>query len=843
MLLWRQARYRPLLTILMVAGVAIGVAMIASIDLASNSALRAFEYTAEAMRGKATHVITADPNTIPWSVYVDLRARLQIRNSAPVVTDRVTVRELGDMPMALLGVDPISEGPFRSFTGSSTSVPFSPAAMRFMTEPFTLLASPLWAERRGVSPGDTLTLVFQGRQQAFTVLELWDDSGQRAAGSLDNLLLTDIANAQIFLGRSDSLDRIDLLLTGPRADETVAMLRQELPATVQIEPAHQQYETIRQLTSAFRLNLSALSLLAVVVGTFLIYNTLSFNVTRARRTLGILHALGMVRRQIFALIMMEALVLGLAGSALGLVSGRLLATRLVELVANTYQDMYFLETMRTVVMEPATLAKASLIGIGCTLLGASVPARAAARTQAAQAMQDWGAAPETGASAGRHARIGSLAIGSGGLLLLPSLPLAFVFTGIFACLAGTAFLVPVLLQRAMQGLLRMVAARSMPFLKIALRQPLHRLGQTSVAVAALMISLSVVVGVGSMVGSFRTSVETWLAQVLQADIYMTGARGNAPPFLVPEQLPALQALPGVDQVAWAHETRVRTADFGPLRALILSDDNAKATRVYTSQIPHRTNLWDEAAQQEALMINTAMAHRHQLRAGDTLNLVTPQGVQSFLIAGVSKSYEAVSSILLDDAVYRQFWPEPGLTSVSLTLAAGQDPGPVLAILEDRFNRSRHQVRIMSHRELRLDALNLFDRTFAVTGALQVLAMIVSFMSVLASLMGMMLDQAREFATMKAVGMTRLQIGRLLFMEAGVFGISAAVLAIPVGLLLSVVLVYIVNVRSFGWSLDWTWQPLETVKAMAVGLGASCLACIYPIWHLQTRVHRQDLRME
>ena len=845
-LLQSQWRRNPAFAFLIVAGVALGVAMASSIDMASASALKALEYSTQTVRGPASHVITARPDRIPWPAYVDLRTRLGVRNSAPVVTDRVEVSGSDGQGrfMALVGIDPIAEMPYRSWLGT-TGRPEQDFDLlrRFISTPYALLVGERTAERLDLDVGSPLLLAFQGRRQTFQVVGIAKTTARGSGLYAADALVTDIADAMAFLERPQVLDRIDLFLTPAAAAQALPRLQEALPDAAYIEEASRSFESIRRLTRAFRINLGALSLLAALVGTFLIYNALSFNVLKARRALGMLRALGMTRVQLFALVMAEALLLGALGSVAGLAAGRLLAEGMVNLIAQSYGDLYFLETVRSVRAPAWVAGKGVLLGLGCALLGAGAPAWEAARTEVSQVMRSWGVASERQSAGRRSAAVGGAGVAVGGLLLLPAFPLAVTFGGIFIALVGVSFLVPAGLQFCARCALHRLESRSAPFLKMALRQPLRRLEQTAVAVAALMLSLSVVIGVGVMVGSFRASVEAWLDQVLQADIYVAAAATNATPFLPPDSAPAIAAWPAVARVNTILDTEAQAPALGMLTLVVLSGDDAKFTRRYTSRLPSAINLWEAAVQQDALMINEPLARRHGLAAGDRVTLVTRQGPTSFLIAGVFAAYDAIPVLLMDRAVYRKFWDAADVTGLSVTLHDARNLEATLSALADYFHARAWPPLLLSHRALRRDALATFDRTFAVTGALQALAMCVSFMSVLASVMGLMLDQAREFATLRAVGATKFRMGQLLVMESGLFGLSATALAFPVGTLLSFILIYVVNVRSFGWSLDWSWQPMEFGKAAAVGLAAALLASAYPIWHLNARVLGQAPRRE
>lgn len=841
-LLGRQLWRHPLMTFLTAAGVALGVAMVAAIDMASISARDSFAFSTQSVRGSASHSITALPNRIPWQVYLDLRTNLGVRASAPVITEFVTVAELNGLTMTLLGVDPIAEAPYRSFLGEVGGIALgSREAIDFISIPFTLFVDEQTASSHGLAAGDTLELSFAEHSQKFEILAVMSESTSNTGNLPSNLLITDIRDAQDFLDRHGWLDRIDLFFQEHEAAANVEMLQEKLPFSVQIEPASESYDALNQLTKAFRLNLGALSLLAAVVGTFLIYSTLSFNVLKSRPTLGILRALGMSQTQIFALILFEAFVLGLIGSVAGILLGRYLAAGLVEVVNQAYNDIYTVQTLQEVALPFSIIWKAALIGIGCALIGAGMPAYQAAQVEVSHALQNRGVTGESSAAPARNVSLGLIAVLGGAILMHPAFPLSFAFAGIFAGLLGISFFVPLMLRHFMRFGLWLCGSRNFPFARMAMRQPMRRIGQSSVAVAALMMSLSVVIGIGSMVGSFRNSVENWLETVILADIYVFPHSNENSQFLSRVQQQEIGSLPGVAGITTIFETQARSLELGILDLTVLSDDDAKDSRAYSQQMPADSNPWDEAIKRSGLVINEPMSLKHEIKVGDHLSLVTEKSVTKFPVVGVFKSYDAVSSMLMPRDVYLSHWELENNSGAAVTIHEEADLNSLIFDLESYFSSEQLPASLLSNRELRGNALDLFDRTFAVTGTLQILAMAVSFMSVLASLMGMMLDRSAEFITMRAIGVTRWQMGKLLGLESGLFGLSATLLAIPVGLLLSLILVYVINLRSFGWLLDWALQPQEIAKAAAVAAAASTLASIYPIWRVNTNLIASSAR--
>jgi putative ABC transport system permease protein len=309
----RDQLRRPWLTLLVILSIALGVAVVVSVDLANASAARAFKLSTEAVVGKATHQIVGGDSGFDEAVYRDLRVRRGNRLSAPIVEEYANAKELGGQVLHVLGVDLFAESPFRTYLTANANIPLD-AFAAFFTQADAALLSGSTAARFGVEVGDKVTLGIGTRTRAVTIIGLLTPPNDISARALDGLLLTDIATAQELFGLEGKLTRIDLIATTAQA-RTIAA---QLPESLRVVPASEQTDTVTQLTAAFGLNLTAFSLLALAVGMFLIYNATLFSVVQRRRVLGILRCLSVTGRQIFALILIEAAISGVIGSLIGI---------------------------------------------------------------------------------------------------------------------------------------------------------------------------------------------------------------------------------------------------------------------------------------------------------------------------------------------------------------------------------------------------------------------------------------------------------------------------------------------------------------------------------------------
>jgi putative ABC transport system permease protein len=836
---WRHAWRRPLQSLFLIIGVAIGVAMIVAIDLANGSAARAFQLGAESVTGKTTHQITGGPRGLDEALYARLRTEAAYRLSAPVVESYVVADALDGQPLRLLGVDPFAEAPFRNYLGPGDQAqgPAASYLSELMVQPNTVLLSTEVAARYGLAAGDTLSVRHGANRINLTIAGLLEPADDLSRRALDGLLATDIATAQEVLGKVGRLDRIDLIVPpGVAGEAALARITAILPPGARIDPAAARTGAVNEMTAAFQLNLTALSLLALVVGMFLIYNTVTFSVVQRRPVLGSLRALGMTRGEIFGMILLEAIVLGALGTLLGLGLGVLLGRGAVQLVTQTVNDLFFVVAVRAIEIPIFTLVKGAVLGLAAAAIGAIFPAWEATSVPPTGALKRSNVEERT-----RRvlpwlslAGVGFLALGAG--LMLPEWNLIVTFAGLFAVVIGAALLAPVLTLWSMAGVTRLVRGRGV-LLRMAPRTVMRSLSRIAVAVAALMVAVSVIIGVGVMIGSFRQTVVLWLDDVLQADIFIAPpslASNTLETSLDPALLVRLATFPGIDGAATTRGVDVvasagANAPFVPIRLVALSQDLSGPDRRYRSAVGDWQQTW-QAVRAGGILINEPMANRLGLRVGDTLRIQTDRGEQDFPIAGVTVDFDVRSVVLIDDAIYRRWYDDNLISAIALFVAPGVDVDVKVQELRAAL-AGEQELLVRSNRGTRANALAVFDRTFTITVALQLLATIVAFIGILSTLMSLQFERSREIGVLRATGMTRRQLWRLSLLETGLVGAVAGLLAMPTGYLLAVILIYIINLRSFGWTLEMLLDPLEFVRAFLVALAAALLAGVYPAWKI------------
>ncbi|MCX7977287.1 MAG: ABC transporter permease, partial [Bellilinea sp.] len=518
-------------SLLILLGVALGVAVMVSIDLANASASRAFELSTEVITGKATHQIVSSGTAIREEEYVRLRRAGVLRVAAPIVSEYVSIPAVKGQAFQLLGIDPFVDRAFRDYW---TPDSFSGQAFYYLlTKPGAVMISSNLAERLGVDSGDEVSIEVAGKQQSVWIAGILMPEDRLAARSLEGVLLADIATVQEISGKIGYLDRIDLIITTANPAE-VEKIEEQLPPELRIESVEARQGSIRQMTEAFQLNLSALSLLALVVGLFLIYNTMTFSVVQRRDLFGVMRSLGVTRREIFLLVSGEAFLIGLIGSGLGILLGILMGRNTVGMVSQTINDLYFTTTVQSVGIPIESLLKGGVVGVLATLGAAIPPALEAASVEPRLALSRSGLE--------RKAKSAVWLLSGGGLLLvsagyvvfqIPNHSLLFGFGGTFLVVVGLALFAPVLMKLFL-GSIRPLFGNVFGFLgKMAPGNLLNSLSRTAVAVSALMVAVAVTIGVSLMIDSFRFTVTQWLEQTLQGDVYISVPGFNANSSLLP----------------------------------------------------------------------------------------------------------------------------------------------------------------------------------------------------------------------------------------------------------------------------------------------------------------------
>ena len=841
---WRFMGRHPWQILLMIVGIALGVAVVVGVDIANESAERAFELSAETVAGRATHVISGGPQGLDDALYTQIRTAGLGVDSAPVISDYVTSPQLGDVTLQLLGIDPFAESPFRNYLTGDGSVPVD-ELVSFLTTPGAVLLSEDFSGKYQLGVGSRIELVYGGREYPGFVTGLLQPGDNFSKHALEGVVLADIATAQELTGRIGKLDRIDLILPA-ETDGVLAELQALLPSNALVSPVGAGNGAVQQMIKAFRVNLTALSLLALVVGLFLIYNTMTFSVVQRRALFGILRSLGVTRGEVFILVIGEALILGILGSGFGIFLGILMGRGTVRLVSQTINDLFFVINVSNFAIPTVSLVKGGLLGVIATVVIAAFPAWEAASVPPQAALLRSGLELKAARIVRWAALAGICSIAGGfGVLLIPTRDLVISFTGTFLIVIGFAMLTPEVTRLLMGATSRWTGRIWGVLGHMAPREVVNSLSRTAIAIAALMVAVSVTIGVSLMVGSFRYTVITWLDQILHGDVYISapGAGGNRPPNTVnPGSLSILENWEGVKRVDLLRSTLV-DSPYGSIRISANNNPNDGVEQVYFSVDYPPEEIW-EAVKNGAVLVSEPLANRLELpKHGGEIELYTNEGLRTFPVAGIYYDYaSSQGTVIMWLENYRRLWDDDQITAAALVLEQDVDPGPSIDILRAAL-ADEQQLIVRSNQALRADTLEIFDRTFEITRALQLMTTVVAFVGVLGGLMSLQLDKQRQMGILKAIGLTSKQLWGLIALETGLMGAVAGMLAMPTGYALAIILIYIINRRAFGWTLQMFVTAEPFLQALVIAVAAALLAGLYPALRIINRKAADAIRFD
>ena len=812
----RPLREEPVRTVLAIFAVALGVAVVVAIDLAGVAAAGSFRSSVETLAGDADLEVTAIGG-VPDQLLVQLALLPYPLRVRPRIEDYAVVADSGET-VPLIGLDLVADA---ALTGASGQ---NPQSLQNWTQDAVWVSPDL-----GRKPGERINLIINDHLGSYAVSGFLRD--RLTVGG--RVVLMDIGLAMRQSGRRGRLDRILVKVPDrPGLAQWEAILRKALPPDVSLAPQGAQTQENAKMLAAFRWNLQVLSYIALVVGAFLIYNTISVSVVRRRFDIGILRALGASRSGILAAFLAESAFLGLAGSLLGLFLGRLMAVGAVRLIGATVESLYVSSTPAPVSLTFGNALFATAVGVTVAILSALSPAREAALVPPIEAMARGRREYQTQVRKARDLLfaiiLGSSAATASRLPPVNGKPL-------FGCLAALlligacALAVPALVAgissitsdavRHTLGVEALLAQRS---LTASLRR-------TSVLVGALSTAIAMMVSVGIMVGSFRQTVSIWMDNELQADFYLRPAGPAAAdrhPTLAPEIVAQLQSVPGVAAVGWF---RAYSIDYQGLPATLAAGDSRIAARYSRREFlsgPSRETIYRELARGDSAIVSEPFAVKHHVAAGGVFTLPLGGNSLAFRVAGVYYDYaDERGTIILDRATLLKYLPDPAPSNVAVYLAAGANVAEVRRAV-DRVCAGR-KVLVFSNSELRREALRIFDRTFAITYALEAVAVTVAVMGIAGALLALVIDRRRELGLLRFLGASTTQVRSLILFEAGLLGLLANLAGLILGVLLSLILIFVINKQSFGWTIQFHWPVEVLVGALSLVYAATVAAGLYP----------------
>jgi putative ABC transport system permease protein len=819
-LILRPLFREPVRALLTLSAIAIGVAVVLAIDLAGTAAAGSFRSSMETLAGENDlEIVTA--GGVPENVVGMLDSLPYPLRVTPRIEDYAIVAET-KQTLPLIGLDLVAQA------GRSTTF-FSFFGVDDVWK-FLAAKDSIWiGESLRRKPGEHVDLLINDQIATYTVRGVFADSNGSAPA-----VVMDISAAQHALNRFGRIDRILVQVPpSPSLEDWQQRLRQALPAGVLVRAAGAGTNENRRMLAAFRWNLRLLSYIALVVGAFLIYNTISVSVVRRRSEIGIVRALGASRGLVLAAFLAEAACFGLFGALIAMPLGRLMAGGAVQMMGATVEALYVSSRPGVIALTPFSVLLALLVGGGVAVASAYSPAREASFVPPIEAMAHGRREYTTRVHKTRDIFI-ALAVGlaAAAASRAPAIdgkPL-FGYLASLLLICASAFAMPALVDgissvasRLLKGMLGVEALLASRSLSSSLRR-------TSVLVGALSTAIAMMTAVGIMVGSFRETVLLWMGDQLPADLYMRPAGNPAAdrhPTISTELTEEIARLPGIAAVDRLREYEISyegmPAGLGSIELNILrSYHNADFLS------GRKTNeVLAELRDSHAVLVSEPFANKHHVRPGDSLVLSLGDNVASFRVVDIYYDYSSErGSILMDRNVMLRYLPDPAASNLAIYVNPNSPIEDVRAEIERAA--AGHRVLMFTNRDLRGEALRIFDRTFAITYALEAIAILVAVMGVAGALLALVIDRRRELGLLRFLGAASGQIRKLIVIEAGLIGLLANFAGIALGFALSLVLIFVINKQSFGWTIRFHWPVAVLLGALTLVYVATVLASLYPV---------------
>lgn len=822
----------PLRTLLTLVGVAVGVGTLVGITAINRSVMEAFRSTIDKVAGKADLTVAAETLGFPEELLETVRAVPGVLHASGGLSLNAPVKDTPSESMYVLGVDLLDDGFFRTYEGVDTDVGKLGDDLEFLNSTDRLLITDKYAREHGLKTGDTIQLVTPDGVKPFVVHGLLKETGPMKAfgGSVAVMFFGSLQEA---FSRGRTLTRIDVAIDRSVGLETMkARLQQVVGSSIEVESPDRRGATVQKMMLSFQLGLNLGSLVALLVGVFLVYNTVSISVVQRRREIGTLRALGATRRRIRGLFALEATVLGTMGSVLGLPLGLLVAKAAMGGVSSSVSEIYVKVNIKDVQLGAREIALGLTVGIIASVVAALRPAWVASAVQPVEALRK-DAAIGAGAVA-----VKSWPTYVGAALLLVAFPLAqlpppienlpvFGYAAIFFILMGVTLLSPLVLRwlnypfrgpgQFLFGVAGRLAADNFA------RAPVR----TSVPVATLSFGVAMAVTLAAFLGSFQKSADEWIAQAIPADLFVTSSAKLAGVQNQPMQPAIGDELLTIPEIELIDPVRLLQHDALGLRIFVISLNQ----EIYSSRGKPLVleGALPTAAQRDAnyVVLSENLARRRNLGIGSTFPMKTPTGEHTYTVGAIIIDYTSdQGSVIMDRQVFVKQFLSDQVDTFHVYLKDRQTLEQTRAAITAKLGK-RFDLFVLSNVELRDEARKLLTSAFSITYAMEVVAVALALLGIINTLLAAVLDRTREIGLLRAVGADRKQIIKLFAAEAFFIGLTGSLIGVMTGGVVGYIVTKIVGVQGTGWNFPFAYPWETAVQMVIVATLAAIVAGLYP----------------
>ncbi len=839
---FKHIRHQKARMIMAMLGIALGVATMVAIDIVNASVLRSFEESINHVTGRAVLQVTDAESGFPESMLERVQKIPGVEFALPVIQTNAMFSEGSRQSFMILGVDALQDHQIRSYKLSDEGADI-PDPLLFLAKSDSLLLTKKMARREGIKIDQKVRVQTVQGFKTLTVRGLLDPEGPaRAAGG--DIAIMDVYAAQIAFGKEGRIDRIDVsLLPGEALDAMKERISSALPKGYAVDTPRERGRQVELTLMRFRKSMSLISVLALLVGMYLIYNAVSISVVQRRKETGILRALGCTRGQVLRLFLFETIALSGLGSLIGIGLGIFFAQLTVGIVAQSVTELYLKASVTELALSHSSLVTDGCLGIIASLAAAMIPATAGARITPISAIrvQPWS---DGGLLLGRKIKIAaacSIILSFAILLAYKTVdPSSFVrstgATSLSALLfiLGVSLATPSFLQGFIAVFHRFLSPRLGAGGRLAGLNLQKNISRNAIAAAAVFFSIAMLVSSANIIHSTRVSLLDFIDAVTSADILISSghpmATGGTPNIPMPDSMRhEIEKVPGVHL---AYAFRKINLNYDGRRILLESIDIAPSkaySRFDLFTEGRREDMIRLLPSQDNVVINESIAARYGLKQGDSIDLPTPEGPRRFGVAAVAVAYESDAGVIwMDIQTYRRYWKDTVVDMFEVIVKPGTSVPTVREAILERFSKER-SLFVMPSREFKDEVRRMLDRTFVVNNAVVIIEMIIAGFGIVITLLASVLERTREIGILRSIGMTRGQVSGIVILESMLLGACGGILGSVAG-----ILVGWLNLEGFfridlGASMRYEVHVPSLLWALLFAIGFSVLAGLYPAW--------------
>jgi putative ABC transport system permease protein len=793
-LILRNIKEEKFLTFLSIIGIALGIGLFTGVKVASDRAISSFESDIKGLSPYSNHEIL-DISGIDFNEQIYRETHRLEDDSFPVLKTFGYIPELKET-IDINGIYTVKAIRFLKLSPGEIDIE------KFYKELNGVLITKKFSDRYSLKKGDLLKPLIYDKEYVLKIIDILDSESL-----LINTVIMDIGNFQEYFNKTGYLTKVDLATD----EKTAVEISKILPFNLRIEKKAEVFKNQKSLIASFRYNLQFVSLIAILVGIFLLYSTVFISVVKRRTEIGILRALGTDRKTVIMLFTIQGMVLGLIGSVFGIIFGQLAAYFSVIAVEKTISTMYSTISISDYMITRQDTMTALALGILLSLIASAIPSLEASKIRPHESSRE-------GSFEGKY-RGYQKAFSLGGVFFICSglilsyldyiyTPFEFpvlAYLGILFIIAGFTFFSPFFLSIVLKIIKKPSEKIFRAIGKITLGDMRGNVYRFSVAIMSVAISSALIIALFTLIFSLRNSLKGWIQKYITADVYIKPASCKSNYCFYPLSEEVIKIVKNSPEVAGVDKFRALQLElFG--KKVIAGFADIEIKRRYSVK-RYFDREYDEILKEmesdkKIAGISDYLSIKYGLKKGDFIDINTPKGKEVFTINDISASYSATSGfIYIDRKWLKKYWGLDDATQFSVYVKKGVDVNQFIHKLKERLSPN-YSLEIMNNQELRQKILDIFNKSFAITYSIEIIAIIVSLIGVINTLLSLVLERKREISIIRYLGGSWKQIQQNLILSAGIVGVTGIFLGTLIGPLMSIIFIHVVNKISFGWEIHF-----------------------------------------